>query len=460
VTVAQEERFRRLLRWYPQAWRERNGAALVGAMLDDAERQGRAAPSATERLSAAGYGLGTRLDGRLALRVALAALVVAVAGGAVMVWAVIPLATVGAAWVLPVLTVAVAPGLIAVGVAALARQGGLLSEPRAVVTVLLSLLALVGAALAQVSWGMGFDAADRGVTLTGLAAGWVWLFGAAWALGAAAIAVPVDALLHRFGLHRAASATLAILAGVLLAPVIGASLISPYAAGIGAAGLALVTLVPALASRPSTQVRRAAADVSTRTRRFARLLAATTAVVSAGAVVYALTGAQWSGTADSTAVMGQGITIALLSALPLLAAIGMLVVARGRGAHTWGPLLFVVLALAAVAVAYRNAPAWDGMVVGFAIGSAFGGAAIAWWLATRLPGSAGTGTAIAVLIGLAYAAFLGILIAPMLAFALPLLAAAFAIWAPRRPQPNLASRNGQARPPVRGPSGARADVPR
>ncbi|WP_309617883.1 hypothetical protein [Salinibacterium sp.] len=452
--MAQEERFWRLLRWYPQEWRDRNGAALVGTMLDDAERQGRAGPSATERLSTAGYGLGTRLDERLALRAALAALVAAVAGGAVMIWAIYPLATAGAAWVLPVLTVALAPGLIVLGVAALARQRGLLSEPRAVVAVMLTLLALVVAAIAQVSWGMGFDAADRGVTVTGLAAGWVWLFGTAWALGAAAIAVLVDSLLYRSRLHRAASATLAILAGLLLAPAIGASLISPYAAGIGAAGLALLTLVPTLASRrvshPSTQVRRAAADISTRTRSLARLLAATTAIVSAGAVVYALTGAHWSGTADATAVMGQGITIALLSALPLLAAIGVLVVARGRAAHTWGPLLFVVLALAAVAVAFRNAPAWDGMVAGFAVGSAFGGAAIAWWLATRLPGSAGTRTAIAVLIGLGYTAFLGILIAPMLAFALPLVAAAFAIWAPRRPQPDPESRDGRARPPVRG----------
>lgn len=95
MIVVQEERFRRLLRWYPRAWRDRNGAALLRTMLDDAERQGRAAPSLAERLSAVGYGLGTRLDRRLALGADLAALAVAAAGGAVVVWAIYALAAVG-----------------------------------------------------------------------------------------------------------------------------------------------------------------------------------------------------------------------------------------------------------------------------------------------------------------------------------------------------------------------------
>jgi len=32
VIVVQAERFRRLLRWYPRAWRVRNGAALLGTV--------------------------------------------------------------------------------------------------------------------------------------------------------------------------------------------------------------------------------------------------------------------------------------------------------------------------------------------------------------------------------------------------------------------------------------------
>lgn len=452
--MVQENRFRRLLRWYSRAWRDRNGDVLLGTMLEDAETNGRSVPSLAERFSTAAYGLGTRLDLRLSRRAALAALAAAATGGGVMVWAIYPLATMGLAWVLPVLTIAVAPGLITAGAASLARHRGLLSEPRAVAVVMLSLLALIGAALTQVSWATAFDAADLGVAPTGLAAAWVWLFALAWVLGAIAIAVFVDGLLRRSRLHRAACATLAITAGVLLAPLVGVSLISPYTSAVGAAGLALLTLVPVLTSRreprPLATFRRAPAAVPARTTSLARLLAVAGAVVSAAGIVYALTGARWSPTVDATAAMSQGITIALAAALPLLAAVGLLVVAHGRvrPAHTWGPLLLVALALTAVAVAYRNAPSWDGMVGGFAVGSALGGATIAWWLAPRLPGSVRTRVAIATLIGLGYAAFLGILVAPMLAFALPILAIAFAVWAPRRPRPNPEWTDGQPRSAV------------
>ncbi|GGA68163.1 hypothetical protein GCM10011490_18330 [Pseudoclavibacter endophyticus] len=55
-------RFARLLRWYPKGWRERNGEVLLGAMLDEAERNGRDRPTAAEWRSAVVHGLGARLD--------------------------------------------------------------------------------------------------------------------------------------------------------------------------------------------------------------------------------------------------------------------------------------------------------------------------------------------------------------------------------------------------------------
>lgn len=457
--MAHEERFRRLLRWYPRAWRERSGEVLLGTMLDDAARQGRGTPSWAERLSAVGYGLGTRLNGRVALGAALTALAVAAVCGGVMVWAVQPLAVAGATWVLPVLAVAIGPGLIALGVASLMRQRGLLSEPRAVAVVVLSILALTLAALAQVAWGAGFDAADRGVPLTGLAAGWAWLFGAAWVLGAAAIAVFTDSLLRLTRLHRAVSTILGVAVGVLLAPAIGMSLISPYTVAIGSAGLALVTLIPTqLSHRPtraevpkSASIAQVSAEVPSRTKQFARVIASATGLASAVGVAYALSGARWLAHVDETEAMGQGITIALLSALPLLAAIGVVVTARDRTrpAHTWGPLVLAALSLGAVAVAYRNAPAWNGMAAGFAVASVLGGAGIAWWLAARLRGPARTRVAVAVLIGFGYAAFVGIVVAPMLAFALPLLAAAFFVWASRNPRSHATPPERSTQPPAR-----------
>lgn len=459
MTVAHEEQFRRLLRWYPRGWRERNGEVLVGTMLDDAARQGRGTPSWAERLSAVAYGLGSRLDGRLALGAALTALAVAAVCGGVMVWAVQRLAAAGATWVLPVLAVAIGPGLIALGVASLMRQRGVLSEPRAVAVVVLSILALTLAALAQVAWGAGFDAADRGVPLTGLAAGWAWLFGAAWVLGAAAIVVFSDSLLRLTRLPRVASAILGVAVGVLLAPFIGLSLMSPYTVAIGSAGLAVVILIPTqLPHRPtrvelpkSASKARAWTGVSTRTKQFARVLASATCLASAVGVADALSGARWLATVDETEVMGQGISIALLSALPLLAAIGVVVTGRARTgpAHTWGPLGLAAFSLGAVAVAYQNAPAWDGMAAGFAVASVLGGAAIAWWLAARLRGPARTRVSVAVLIGVGYAAFVGIVVAPMLAFVLPVLAAAFIVWASRNPPLHATPPERSTQPPAR-----------
>ncbi|CAN5193208.1 hypothetical protein BH09ACT3_BH09ACT3_15610 [soil metagenome] len=428
-------------------------------MLEDAERQGRTAPTTTERLSAIVNGLGTRLDGRLALGCALLALAVAAVAGVAMVWANHPLAAAGLGWILSVLTVAVSPSLIAVGAVALARWHALLSEPRALALVALALPALVLAVLAQLSYGIAFDAADRDVPVAGLATAWPWLFGAACVLGACAVAIFIDALMRRARLHPAASVTLAVLAGVMLAPTIGLSLLTPYASAIGAAGLALLTLIPERAARPvphstgpepAPHARTAPADIPQRTSSVARMLAWIAAIGSTVGIVYALTGSRWSlaGSADATAVMGQGITIALMSAVPLLAAIGVLVAARARTrpAHTWGPLLLVALSVTAVTVAYLNAPAWYGMAPGFGVASALGGAAIAWWLTPRLRGPARTRAAIGVLIGIGYAAFLGMLVAPILAFVIPLLAAAFAIWAPGRARPGTCAPDAATNP--------------
>lgn len=431
-----EERFRRLLRWYPRWWRDRYGAALVGTMLDDAERRGRSAPSAGERFSAAAHGLGFQLDRRTAFGAALAALGVAAAGGAIMVWAVYPLASAGAGWVTPVLVTGIAPGLVAVSGVAWARLRGLLSEPRAVVVAILALLAVGGAALAQVSLASGLEAADAGAVPTGLATVWIWLVGAAWASGAGAIAVVGEALVGRTPLPRPVGVVLVVVVSLVLAPAIGIGLTSPVFALLGGAGFALLSGAREATSRRSPgPVGPAGARTRdiVRTAHVARLLSATTTVLSGLAVVYALTGSRWPGAGDATTAMGQGIAAGVLASLPLLAAIGLLVTARGRTrpVHTWVPLVLVGMSMVAVAVAYQGAPAWNDMVIGFAAGSALGGAAIAWWAVPRLPGPIRTRIAVALLIGLGYAAFLGILIAPLAAFALPLLATGFAIWAPR-----------------------------
>ncbi|HEX4444426.1 MAG TPA: hypothetical protein VHZ81_12690 [Galbitalea sp.] len=52
--------YRRLIRWYPKRWRAANGDALLGALLDHAEDEGRLSPSTAERSAIARAGLAQR----------------------------------------------------------------------------------------------------------------------------------------------------------------------------------------------------------------------------------------------------------------------------------------------------------------------------------------------------------------------------------------------------------------
>jgi hypothetical protein len=52
--------YRRLLRWYPRAWRTENEEAMLGALLDQAESDGRNVPTAAERSAIAREGLRER----------------------------------------------------------------------------------------------------------------------------------------------------------------------------------------------------------------------------------------------------------------------------------------------------------------------------------------------------------------------------------------------------------------
>ena len=440
--MVDRDRFQRLLRWYPRAWRDKNGEVVLGIMLDAAERDGRRAPTWAERWSAAGHGLGSRLGHRFAVVCALSALVAVAAAGLLSRWGDAALVAGQAPWILPTLTAFVGPVFVVAGAVALARERGLLAESRAVGVILVAILALATATLAQIAWSLGFDAADEGVPATGLAAGWRWLFVGAWAAGAAAIALLIDATLRRTRLRAPLAAIVSLIGGALLAPVVGIGIISPYTPAAAAVVVAVVVLGSrrVRVAEPAQAPRRAPTPaavriVPTRTRSAARLLAIISLLGSAFGVVYAVTGSQWGAVQDPTEAMAQGITVSLTAALPLLAAVGIIADARSarRRVHTWGPRVLFAVSLAAVAVAYRDAPVWEDMAGGFFVSSVVGALAVAWWTALRLPGTTWARAAIAVLVGIVLAAFFGVLIPPVLAFLLPLLAAAFAVWTPGRP---------------------------
>lgn len=442
-----DRRFRALLRWYPATWRREHGEVLLGTLLEEAERQGRTTPSAGERMSAIAYGLGARLNNRLALVTALAALMVAAVAGIITLWVGWPTLPTDARWLMPILTGTVGPILLTLSAVALARYHGLVSELRALVIVVFVSCAHPLATLAQISWAVGFDAANRDVALTGFATSWPWFFVVAWTFGAVGAALFVEALLRKASAPRWVSAGLALLCGIVLTPVVGLTLVAPYSTAIGAAGLTLLALVPTRSVRATAQTPAETVVVApvavpgastARSRILARLFAWTSTVAGSIGIAFALTGSTWTATGpDATATMAQGITIALASALPLIAAVGLVVVARrrARALHTWGPLLLLALSLGAMALAYTGAPDWNRMLPGFAAASVLGGTAIAWWVAARLRSRGGVRLAVSGIIGLGYAAIGGILVLPLLAFALPVLAALFSIWGVQPPRP-------------------------
>ena len=157
--MADEQKYRKLLRWYPKPWRERNGDALLGVLLDEAERCGRTGLSRGERWSAFAHGVGMRLDAALAWRFAIVVIVLNVCE---LLWFFV-VSWELKAWVpdLAVLLVmAAAPVLLIISFAAVARERGLLPEPHALLAACVGALASAAVSLAWVSWNIGFDAAD------------------------------------------------------------------------------------------------------------------------------------------------------------------------------------------------------------------------------------------------------------------------------------------------------------
>ncbi len=438
--MERSEQYSRLLRWYPRKWRERNGEVLLSTMLEQAEESGQTAPSASEHATAAVYGLGSRLGTRFALRCAVLALGLAVVAGLLTTWGLGLFAEAGAGWVLPVLAGGACPLLVSIGVLALLRERGVISEPRALALVPLVTVALALAVLSSISWAAGFAAADAGMAMPAFAAAWSWLVVAAWAIGAVAIAVLLDGLLRKTRLPRWLVLVLSLVAGVIAAPIVGISLVSPYSSGVAAIALGITVLATGGNHRVASAVPAVPRALSARSRDVARLLFLVTAVAGAVGVAYALTGSRWfQGGPDATIAMGQGITISLIGALPLLGACGILLTSRSRlrPMHTWAPLVLLAGSFVGITVAYQYAPEWDGMAPGFVAAAVFGGAATGWFVAARLPGRIAVRVMIGVLIGLVSAAFLGVMILPLLAFLLPLLALALAIWTPGTPSRDL-----------------------
>lgn len=197
--MVEEQRYRRLLRWYPRSWRARHGEALLGIMLDEAEALGRSLPSVGQRWSVFVHGMGTRLSARSALWCAVAGILLRMAGFALI----IILISAGAArdgvniftWVHSAATT-LSWALVIAGALGIARERGVLPAPNAFVAMVATALTCVVATVAGVAWTAAFEAADVGAPAPALGRLDKPLLLACGVSGALAAAIVVDGVLR------------------------------------------------------------------------------------------------------------------------------------------------------------------------------------------------------------------------------------------------------------------------
>lgn len=428
--MTDEESFRRLLRWYPRRWRRENGAVMLGTMLDRADHEGRTKPTAAERASAALHGSATHLSARLALVTATIAATLGALGGAAMLWS--------PAALLPhvhsVLNAAVIPLLLAVALASVVRGRGWTSDAITLAFIAVGGASIVVGALAHIGWSQAFDAADAGRDASGLGAAVSVLALAGITTGTIAIALVTGSALRRAVPARAPRLLIASALGMVGALTVAWILFVLSTAGVLSVGV--VWLATTLASPSAEPVRtHATTDTSlvaatsarapqlTRptlrpgVRRFALALSASSLAIGVLGIVAMATNLQWlpAGVAIHSDQVARGIMILLLSALPLLAALGIRQSAatRTHARHVWGPLGLLALSIVGDVIAYRFSPGFSAMTPWLQASAIVGAFAIAWWLTLR------RGAALGIAAGLVWAAPLGVFLTPALAFAVP-----------------------------------------
>lgn len=440
-----ERRFRRLLIWYPASWRRAHGEILVAMMLDDAERAGRAAPSAAEIRAAVVHGLAARLGGPATVVIAALAVLLAVAGQVTLLAGLMSGATSAPYEAALFASAGAAPAATGVALVALLRTLGVLRDGAALLAAAGSLLAGVAGGLAALGWGQGFEAADAGEPQTGLAAATAPLGAVGIALTAAVIGIVLVPVLRRTGLSGVAATILAVVLAVITAPITGyLAVFSPPTTPVVAIAVLVVAVLPRVRGARSS----GNAPVASRPApvRFdgPRPTGSGPACVLGGValgsgvlgVLWAFAGAGWSPTAggDATVAMREGITILSASMIPGLVAVGVAALrSRRRPARdVWIPILAVSAGFAVNAVEYLTTDGSGAFSLGWLGAAAAIGFGIAWWIAARMPVATGIRVGIGAGMWAVYSAVLGLALTPMLAFGAPLLGLAMLVFPWRR----------------------------
>lgn len=345
-----DDRYRRLLRWYPARWRAAHGEVVLGTLLEAADGEGRRRPTVGETWTIRLSGIGERLTSSTALVLSCVALVAACCAQGLL------LGLFGGAWRLEggwpplVLTGFVSPALVTAAVLGLLRHARMLLPIRAVGVLLASTAAWALNFVAAWSWSIGFDEADAGGPRSALGSSFVVFFVAACVVGAVAVALLVGDL--GAGLPLPVRWSSAFAAAVVAPPVAGAASSSPILAAFAAGALVVCSSVLTARSRPTAADRRTPAAparavtghavAGRRVRREIALVAGIALLLSSTGIVLAFTGSLWTPLVDGTQAMQVGLGVGSLGLVPLLFGYGRLLALRrpdARAAVRTGSML-------------------------------------------------------------------------------------------------------------------------
>lgn len=433
--------YRRLLRWYPAAWRRANGQLMLDTLEDAADAQGRALPSVGEAWSIRSHGLAER---------ATPAAIAVVSGIALMLSA-IPLVRLWLGtydttlWMLALTFGAQYAGALAASIAAgaLLLRTGFISAEQALLAAAAAIPAWTFGALMAASWSVGFDEADAGTGMSWFGSATLLFAFLAWFFGILALLPLTLAAFRHLSLHSVRWA-LGITLGAIGALAVGIMCLLPAGSILISAAALLVAgrLIPSTPraprshpSRPETRT-----PLTPRHRRQLAVVAAASAIIGLGCVAFALTGSLWGiGALDATDTMRVGILVGSLASTITVAASAVALFARvGPPVVAAAAALTAALVMVALSYALRDGDpkGWMLLILAAVATGLAGGFLFTpllparWWLRALLV--AGIGAAIAATVGI-----LGIIMATFIS---PVVAIVLAVMMARPPRSTHATR--------------------
>ena len=318
------------------------------------------------------------------------------------------------------------PLLLSLAVLVLRFRSGSLSAQTALFTAVMAVPALSLGALALGSWSAGFSLADAGTAFGWFESSFALLAGAAWLAGTLTLAGPVSTMWQPHYARRMKVFLLAAAAALGIALVyLAAALAAPLAAA--------AVLVAALrsgvrsGSAPARQPLPDPIPASGTLRTGVAVAGFMTLVFGLGFAWFALSGSTWSSlAADSTAAMNLGLAAGALNAVPVVIALGAVLMPR----HGRIIVISVVLAVAGLLLeagaqfaGAGHASQWPltvaaGVCLGFALVLPFA-RLVPGTLPVRICAAAGAGLAVS---------FLALNVVAAAGFLAPLVSAGLLIW--------------------------------